>query len=122
MDIEQIIKLAKPQLRLPPEITVILASLPMNTHGGILENKKLVINNRLEGDRLLEAVLHELIHLEQIYTKRLKIDGSTMRWDNNTVTVQPLSTLTYKQYLDLPWELDVQCRLPELIAKVVNAS
>jgi len=56
-----------------------------------------------------DTLLHELVHIEQFYQKRLKetVDNDTLRWKGKKIQCIGIS---YNAYRDLPWEVEAEER------------
>ena len=56
-----------------------------------------------------DTLLHELVHTEQFYQKRLKetVDNDTLRWRGKKIQCIGIS---YNVYRDLPWEIEAEER------------
>jgi len=56
-----------------------------------------------------DTLLHELVHIEQFYQKRLKetVNNDTLRWRGKKIQCIGIS---YNAYRDLPWEIEAEER------------
>lgn len=75
------------------------------------------IDVRQDEDTFQDTLLHELIHVEQFYQKRLR-SGDTktqFKWGRNMVDV---GKLCYEEYVALPWEQEAATRALKLKKKV----
>lgn len=75
-------------------------------------NYYLFISPLLEGDKLIEVLAHEIIHINQYYTKKLISTSTEVCWDGNSIDINELN------YLQRPWEkeaFDNQFSLYEII-------
>lgn len=111
-------------ISLPVDITLefttlgktVYAETPLNC----LAEKTIRINDNLSVEEIIEPLIHELIHLSQLYTGRLSISrAGNIIWDGQTYVIDQ-STMTYKEYRALPWELDAYNRQEWLLGKVLT--
>jgi hypothetical protein len=106
----RVCQLVSEQLELPNTIQIEYKRLSDSTYGETSLNprfkNRVTINSLLSCSELIQPLIHELIHLHQIHTKQLEIrrDGIYI-WRNKKYIVD--KSLSYKQYLELPWENDV---------------
>lgn len=56
--------------------------------------------------RVLETICHELVHIEQYATGRLKKESGATFWKDKCV--RHSKTQSYKEYLNLPWEIEAR--------------
>lgn len=79
------------------------------------------LNQSLSPSEVLRPLIHELIHVHQIFTKQLSIrrDGTHI-WQNRQYRVAAPQSMTYDDYSRLPWEADVANREKMLLEKVLN--
>jgi hypothetical protein len=97
-------------LELPDIIEIELVQLGPNNYGETLIDYRRPNRIRLNLDLSITDILipltHELIHLEQIYQKRLSNNRfGDIIWDNKTYKVN--KNMSHKDYMALPWEQDV---------------
>lgn len=92
-------------------------------YGGIdmIHANRIGINYDVPFDMLPKILLHELIHVNQKHTGILRIArNGTCYWHGIPVTNKSPSDMTFEEYQNLPWEVDVENRLPALLKTVVK--
>jgi len=62
-----------------------------------------------------KTVIHELIHNEQVNQTRLEV-GPKWKWNG----VFCMKASSYKEYLDLPWEVEARSRTKEIYPNVFS--
>lgn len=98
-------------ISLPDQITVEFRCMGPSSYGETILNprgaqKKIVLNVDLDLKALFYPTIHELIHVSQMHTGKLTISRTGVYvWDSKTYTVDP-TKIPYKEYQQLPWELD----------------
>lgn len=65
-------------------------------------------------DKVLETVMHELVHAEQYHTKKLRWNGRQQEWKGCRFR----KPTTYEAYRRLPWEVEAFGRSPSLVDEV----
>lgn len=116
-------KIAATVIDLPPLLEVCLYDLGNNVYGGIdmIHANRIGINYDVPFDMLPKILLHELIHVNQKHTGILRIArNGTCYWHGIPVTNKSPSDMTFEEYQNLPWEVDVENRLPALLKTVVK--
>jgi len=121
---ERVIKLVKTLYVLPDNIEIQFENMGDSVYGMTLLDPRFPNRIRLNQDLSLEEYMlpltHELIHLHQMFTNRLQSrPGGRIMWDKTLFKVNMLE-MSYNEYQQLPWELDVvekQQRLLELLQK-----
>jgi hypothetical protein len=110
-------------MQMPSQIDICFYQLQHSVYGGIDKKKanRLVIDYHLNLKQLPQILVHELIHINQRYTGALEItkDGWYI-WQKKFFLKSNPQELTYEQYLNLPWEVDVQCRLHTTLKKILD--
>ena len=110
-------------LELPSTLDVHLYRLNPSTYGGIDHHKlnSIVLSTDLQLKSIPMILVHELIHVSQRHTNMLRIynDGSYV-WMGKFYTRTSPELLPKDEYLNLPWELDVNDRLPLLLKKILD--
>jgi hypothetical protein len=78
------------------------------------------INLQLSNKELIYPLIHELLHLNQIYEGRLSVTrfGDCV-WESNVYKIDQ-SKMRYHDYKQLPWELDVANREKDLLSKILQ--
>lgn len=108
---------------LPAEIEVCLYPLEKNVYGGIDVNRvnRIVMSTHLMYEDIPRILTHELIHVSQKHTGLLTIDQRGMcRWKGIPYTDKSPEDMTYKEYSNLPWEVDVQNREVKLLSEALR--
>ena len=73
------------------------------------------INQDLSLEEYLLPLTHELLHLHQTFTNRLQSrPGGRILWDKTVFKVNMLE-MSYSEYQQLPWELDVAEKQQKLL-------
>lgn len=110
---------------LPNQLEIEFISLPYNVYGGThIEYKfknRFKINENLSVKEIVRPVVHELLHINQIHLGRLKVmrDG-TYIWDNIQYRNVNPNSLSYQDYMNLPWEQDVNNRLENVLFQAIQ--
>ncbi len=67
------------------------------------------VDVRQDNDVFYNTLLHELVHVEQFYTNRLKDIGLSTHfcWKGDIMKFQGLS---HEEYINLPWEIEANNR------------
>jgi hypothetical protein len=117
---EKVIKLMKTIYVLPDRIEIQFENLGPSIYGmTVLDPRfpnRIRINQDLTLDEFMLPLTHELLHIHQMFTNRLQSrSGGRILWDNVLYKVNN-STLSYNEYLQLPWESDVAQKQHKLIA------
>jgi|TARA_R110000822_G_scaffold79673_1_gene190355 hypothetical protein len=111
-------------MSLPEYLTIEFLEMYPNTYGETsLDHKsmkKVRLNIDLSVNDLLIPLVHELIHVNQMHTGKLLMSHSGVYvWENTTYLYQS-TILPYKDYKQLPWEVDVDNRQPEILEQLFN--
>lgn len=104
---------------LPKDIEIDCSDLGNNIYGLTLLDprypNRIKINHVLNLEEISLILIHELLHLHQIYVNKLKcLKGGIIVWENVRYKVKTES-LTYEEYLKLPWEIDVNTKIANLM-------
>lgn len=111
-------------IALPDNIIVELVDLGHNAYGEstLTFNKesKVRINLQLSTKELIYPLVHELLHLNQMHEGKLSVSrfGDCV-WEGKTYKLNQ-SKMSYKEYTQLPWELDVTSREKQLLANILK--
>jgi hypothetical protein len=111
-------------IALPDNIIVEFVDLGHNAYGEstLTFNKesKVRINLQLSTKELIYPLVHELLHLNQIHEGKLSVTrfGDCV-WEGKTYKLNQ-SKMSYKEYTQLPWELDVTSREQQLLANILQ--
>lgn len=97
-------------ISLPGEIEICFTKLASNEYGNTVFDhrfkNRVNINCTLNVVEIPRVLIHELIHVHQMHTGKLKITKHYLFWNGKQHNHAP-SSLTYADYLQLPWEQDV---------------
>lgn len=110
-------------IELPDTLEVCLYPLDENVYGGIDRNRvnRLGINYDLPLDMLPHILTHELIHVHQKHTGILRITPNGMcYWHGIPYTKQSPEEMSYEDYQNLPWELDVVNRQQKIFSDALK--
>lgn len=110
-------------IHLPSKIEVEFLNLDNSVYAETFVNNKynnrIRININLDLKSLVKVIIHELIHLNQIYSGKLSCKKSNLYiWEGTLYKVDP--TISYRDYKNLPWELDVTEKENKLLEQIVN--
>jgi hypothetical protein len=109
---------------LPDNIIVEFIDLGHNAYGEstLTFNKesKVRINLQLSAKEMIYPLVHELLHLNQMHEGKLSVTrfGDCV-WEGKTYKLNQ-SKMSYKEYTQLPWELDVTSREQQLLANILQ--
>lgn len=109
-------------IQLPNSIEIEFKTL-INSYGELILDPK--FKNRIRLDKNLNVkesilpLIHELIHLNQLYTGRLKSNRQNIIWENKVYHVD-FTNLNYEKWCNFPWEQDVVLKQQKLLDKVIN--
>ena len=84
------------------------------------QDSKVRINLQLSCKELIYPLVHELLHLNQIHEGKLSVTrfGDCV-WEGKTYKIDQ-DKMSYKDYTQLPWELDVANREKQLLANILQ--
>ena len=121
---ERLCQAASLCINLPDYIEVHFASLGPNTYGeAVLRpgiNRVITVNLDLTINEIIYPITHELIHLSQMYEGKLAVSRTGLYvWEGKTYKVDP-HKISYKEYMQLPWEEDVTLRQKTLIEQIIG--
>lgn len=108
-------------LNLPQFIEVWIYNLPTAVQGGIDNSmNRVILSSALTLQEIPKILIHELIHINQKFTGKLKIntDGAYL-WEGKMYYAKHPETLSRTEYLALPWEADVINNLPTIVQKAL---
>ena len=109
---------------LPDNIIVEFIDLGHSAYGEstLTFNKesKVRINLQLSAKEMIYPLVHELLHLNQIHEGKLSVTrfGDCV-WEGKIYKLNQ-SKMSYKEYTQLPWELDVTSREQQLLANILQ--
>ena len=108
-----------------PDITVVLKRLEPSVYAQTnlhhSDPYKIVLNSDLSIADTIKPLVHELIHCDQVYTGKLSCKKGSYIWQGIEYRNQNQLNQTYSEYQNLPWELDVNQRLPKLLEFVLTS-
>ena len=100
-------------ISLPDTIEVCIYPLGKNVYGGIDKYyiNRIGINFNLDYESIPGILVHELIHVSQKHTRLLEIKkNGHYYWRGIPYTKVLPEEMSYEEYRNLPWEVDVQNR------------
>jgi hypothetical protein len=109
-------------IELPKIVEVCLYPLAPNVHGGIdgVRVNRIGLNYNLLLQDIPLILTHELIHVHQKHKGVLKIDGkNNCYWYGILQTNKLPEQMTYEEYQNLPWEVDVRNKQTEVFKKAL---
>jgi len=109
-------------IELPETIEVCLYPLAPNMHGGIDRDRvnRIGLNYNLLMQDIPVILTHELIHVHQKHKGFLKIDHTNKcYWHGIFQTDKLPEQMTYEEYENLPWEVDVRNKQTEVFKKAL---
>lgn len=115
-------KLVSQLIDLPDTIEVCVYPLSENVYGGIDAHRvnRLALNSHLPYEAIPKILTHELIHVSQKHLGTLRIDKGVCYWRNIPYSKTLPEDMRYEEYLELPWEVDVENRLENLIKEALR--
>lgn len=121
---ERLCQAASLCINLPDCIEVHFANLGPGTYGeAVLRpgiNRVITVNFDLSVKEIIYPITHELIHLSQMHEGKLAVSRTGLYvWEGKTYNVDP-HKISYKEYMQLPWEYDVTLRQKTLIEQIIG--
>jgi hypothetical protein len=115
----KVIDIMKKMFVLPDTIEIQFEDMGPSVYGMTVLDPRFPNRIRINQDLSLEEYLlpltHELLHLHQMYTNRLQSrPGGRILWDKQPYKVN-MMTMSYNEYQQLPWELDVAEKQQKLL-------
>jgi hypothetical protein len=110
-------------IELPETLEVCIYPLGKNVYGGIDKYyiNRIAINYDLDYEAIPKILTHELIHVSQKHTKLLEIKkNGHYYWRGIPYTNVSPEQLSYEEYRNLPWEVDVENRVDKLLTEVLQ--
>lgn len=109
---------------LPTNIEIQFESMGQNVYGltslDPRSTNRIRINQDLTLDELVPSLIHELLHLHQIFTDKLRCkQNGHIVWLNEVYKVDMLK-VSYEEYKKLPWEEDVDINFKKISNFVKN--
>jgi hypothetical protein len=111
-------------IKLPEKVIVEFVDLGPGIYGESTlyfnQENRIRINLQLSKKELIYPLVHELLHLNQIHEGRLAITrfGECV-WESKVYKLDQ-AKMSYNDYKQLPWELDVATREKELLVKILK--
>jgi hypothetical protein len=108
---------------LPDTLEVCLYDLGENVYGGIdmIRINRIGINYNIPLEMIPKILTHELIHVNQKHKGLLKItNNGACYWNGIFYTKKQPEDLTYEEYTNLPWEVDVQHRQTKVLQNALE--
>jgi len=123
--LEKVFSILPQYLTLPKEIIVELRNMGPFRYGETRLDprykKTIVLNDSLVTKEIIIPFIHELIHIDQIENKKLDMyKNGDIYWEGKKYTSDFVKRCTYKEYLDLPWELEVTQKQKKLLEIVLE--
>ncbi len=121
--ITELTKAVSKVIELPQIIEVCLYPLANNVHGGIdrVRVNRIGINYNLLLQDMPIILVHELIHVHQKHKGILKIDHTNKcYWHGIFQTDKLPEQMTYQEYENLPWEVDVRNKQSKVLSDALK--
>ena len=121
--VDNVFRIMATLVELPKNIEVEFRALPGSIYGEtLLDNRfknRIRLHDGLSAKESIIPVIHELLHLNQVYTGKLsgRRDGSFM-W-NKKVYHAP-KTPSIVEWSKLPWEIDVAEKEKQMLNEVLS--
>lgn len=117
--IDKVILIVKNLYVLPDCIEIQFIDIGDNVYGMTMLDprfpNRIRLNQNLTIDEIVLPLVHELIHLHQIYTNKLKSrKGGLIIWENQVYKVDMLN-MFFDEYHNLPWEVDATQKTQNLL-------
>ena len=117
--INKVILIVKKLYVLPDTIEIQFLNMDKNVYGMTMLDprfpNRIKLNENLSLDELVLPLVHELMHLHQIYTNKLKSrKGGIIIWENQVYKIDTLNML-FDDYQNLPWEVDANQNMQNLL-------
>lgn len=123
--INKVILLVKNLYVLPDTVEIQFLNMGDSVYGMTMLDprfpNRIKLNQNLTIDEITIPLMHELLHLHQIYTNRLKSrKGGIIIWENQVYKLDMLN-MPYDEYHNLPWELDANQKMQKLLNLIKKA-
>lgn len=119
--ITNIIRITSTIIELPDYIEVEFADL-RTYYGELLLDprfkSRIRLDEMLSSREVISPIVHELIHLNQVHTGRLKHARHGVYWEGKHYDVK-LNTTDTKIYSKFPWEMDVVEKQQKLLEQIL---
>lgn len=110
-------------IELPDTLEVCLYPLEENVYGGIdkIRVNRIGINFKIPLEDIPKVLTHELIHVHQKHKGKFKVthDG-TCYWHGIPHTKKSPDEMTYDEYRNLPWEVDVEKKQQSVLEEALK--
>lgn len=123
--VSNVIRICHSYLHLPNDIIVQYKKLEQHVYAETIVSSniknKIILNELLNERDVIKPVIHELIHMEQMHTGILSVYHSgDIYWQGKPYFTTNQQEMDYVDYLQLPWEEDVQLRESQIFKKVIG--
>lgn len=120
---KRLVELCHNQINLPNDIQIEFRKLDPNEYGQTSLNprykNRITINSDLSLSEIVKPIIHELCHMSQLHENRLyKHRDETYIWEGKKYKLK--SNMTYQDYRNLPWELDVAEKEQKLYSVILG--
>lgn len=120
----RICECAEKLLKLPQYLEIEFAEMPEHVYGEThlmpTNTKRITLNLALSEKEVIFPLVHELIHLNQIYIGKLAVSRTGVAvWEGKTYKINT-KNMSQNQYLSLPWEEDARARQDSLIKQILD--
>jgi len=109
-------------IELPNKLQICLYPFLDNVYGGIDKHvtNRFGININLSLEQLPKIVVHELIHIHQRHVGLLSIKQGHYYWRNIPYSNKMPEEMSYQEYKNCPWEIDVDNRVDKLLTECLE--
>jgi hypothetical protein len=109
-------------IELPKKLQICLYPFLDNVYGGIDKHvtNRFGININLSLEQLPKIVVHELIHIHQRHVGLLSIKQGHYYWRNIPYSNKMPEEMSYEEYKNCPWEIDVENRVDKLLTECLE--
>lgn len=121
--VNRLVEICHDVINLPNDIQIEFRKLDPNEYGQTSLNprykNRITINSDLSLSEIVKPIIHELCHMSQLHENRLyKHRDETYIWEGKKYKLK--SAMTYQDYRNLPWELDVEEKEKVLYKKILD--
>jgi len=117
--ITKLVNLVKQFHILPDDIEIQFQNMNNNVYGMTMVDvrfpNRICLNHTLSLEELILPLTHELLHLHQVFTKKLQCRSGGRIFYNGKLYKVDDATLSYEDYQNLPWEQDVNIKQKTLL-------
>ena len=123
--IRNIVTQAANYIELPENVQIVLADLGpevfAQSHLSARFRRRITCNTRLTVQEIMLPVVHELIHVSQQHTGRLRVTPSgSIIWQAKQY--RNLDNLAYEEYRALPWEQEAFAQQHIILKRCLSAT